>query len=50
MHTENDELINASTEYFKRLNRVNLLLLKEHALLLEKRTYQEELNEVNTLI
>lgn len=41
MQNENDEFINASNDYFKCLNRVNLLLLKEHTFNLEKLQYQE---------
>ena len=41
MQNENDEFINASNDYFKRLDRVNLLLLKEHTFLLEKVQYEE---------
>lgn len=50
MKSDNDEFINASNEYFKRLNGVNLLLLKEHTLLLEKKQYEEEIDEVDKLI
>ena len=41
MQNENDEYVNASNDYSKRLNSVNLLLLKEHTFLLEKKQYDE---------
>ena len=50
MHNDNEELINSSNDYFKMLNKVNLLLLKEHTFLLEKKQYQEEINEIDALI
>lgn len=50
MQNENDEFVNAANDYFKRLNRVNLLMLKEHTFLLEKNQYQEEITEIDSLI
>lgn len=50
MQSENDEFINAANDYFKRLNRVNLLLLKEHTFNLERTQYQEEIAEIDQLI
>ena len=42
--------MNAQNDYFKRLNGVNLLLLKQHAFLLEKKQYEEEIAELDKLI
>jgi hypothetical protein len=50
MQNENDEYVNAANDYYKRLNSVNLLLLKEHTFLLEKKQYEEEMAEVDLLI
>lgn len=50
MQSENDEFINAANDYFKRLNRVNLLLLKEHTFNFEKSQYEEEIAEIDQLM
>ena len=39
MQSESDDYVNAANEYYKRLNSVNVLLLKEHTFLLEKKQY-----------
>lgn len=49
MQSENDEFINASNDYFRRLNGVNLLLLKQHSLLLERKNYEEEMQQIELL-
>jgi uncharacterized protein YlxW (UPF0749 family) len=49
MQSENDEFINASNDYYRRLNGVNLLLLKQHSLLLERKNYEEEMEQIDLL-
>ena len=41
MQSESDDLINSTNEYLKRLNGVNLLLLKEHNFLLDQKQFEE---------
>lgn len=45
-----EEVNEAREKYLDSMNRVNLLLLKEHDLRRDEKIYSDELNKVNQLI